>query len=149
MGPPDLIVEPVRAPEELLALQADADSDGRGMVSRLVREWREGRNRFDGPGEKVYLARRGSRVCAVGGLNRDPYAGGYAIGRVRRLYVAVDDRRKGIGSMIIDRLIADARGTYTSLHVRTYDAVAAAFYEAHGFERVIGKEEVTHRRPIV
>lgn len=148
MEPCDVIVEPLLGLEQLAALEADAHADGRAIVSRLIQEWRDGRNRFAGRGEQAYVAGRGERVCGVGGLNRDPFAGSDSIGRIRRLYVSVEDRRKGVGSAIVDRLIASARGVYTWLHVRTHDADAAAFYEARGFERIVGEADFTHRRPV-
>lgn len=149
MRPCDVVIEPLAGLEQLAALETDANTDGRAIVSRLVREWLDGRNRFSGAGERAYVAKLGGRVCGVGGLNRDPFAGNVAVGRVRRLYVAVDHRRKGIGTAIVERLMADARGVYTRLHLRTHDPHAAAFYEANGFERVMGDPDCTHRRSVV
>ena len=144
----DLVVEPLVAIEQLAALEADANADNRIMVSRLIREWLDGRNRFSRPGERAYIARLGDRVCGVCGLNRDPFAGDDATGRVRRLYVSVKDRRRGVGTAVIDKLMADARGVYTWIHLRTYDADAAVFYEALGFEPVTGNADCTHRRRV-
>ena len=143
---PDLKVEPFVDPHQLVALEVDAKADGRIMVSRFIEEWLDGRNRFSRSGEQAYVAKRGGRICGVCGLNRDPFAGSDAIGRVRRLYVAVRDRRHGVGSAVIDQLMADACGVYTWIHLRTYDAQAAAFYEAMGFERIVGDPKCTHRR---
>jgi N-acetylglutamate synthase-like GNAT family acetyltransferase len=148
-GARDLVVEPLVGPEQLAALEADARADGRAMVSRLIHEWLDGRNRFSRPGEKAYVARRDGRVCGVCGLNRDPFAGNDSIGRVRRLYVSVHNRREGIGTAIVDQLMADARGVYTWIHLRTRDAQAAAFYEAMGFEPVTGDDTCTHRRRVI
>jgi ribosomal protein S18 acetylase RimI-like enzyme len=149
MRPADVILEPLERPDLLSALEADAKADGRIMVSRFIQEWLDGRNRFSQPGEKAYIARRGERICAVCGLNRDPFAGDKSIGRVRRLYVSVKDRRNGIGTAVIEQLMSDARGVYTWVHLRTHDPEAAAFYEAIGFERVQGDAECTHRRRTV
>src|SRR5262245_21919431 len=121
MRPVDLTVGPFGDPDSLSVLEADAVSDGRIMVSRFLQEWRDGLNRFALPGEKAYIARRGERICAICGLNRDPFAADGSIGRVRRLYVAVRDRRNGIGTAVIDQLMADARGVYTWVHLRTHD----------------------------
>lgn len=149
MQPNRLIVEPLSAIEQLAALEADANADKRTMVARFVREWRDGRNRFSQPGEKAYIAKLGDRVCGVCGLNRDPFANSDSIGRVRRLYVSVQCRRKGVGSAVMEQLMTDARGVYTWIHLRTHDAEAAAFYEAIGFEPVVGNAECTHRRRVV
>src|SRR4249919_3646042 len=119
------------------------------MVSRFIEEWLDGRNRFSGAGEKAYVARRGDRISAVCGLNLDPFAGSETIGRVRRLYVALPDRRNGVGTAVVSQLMADARGVFEWLHLRTYDRDAAAFYVAVGFDTVIGNESYTHRRRVV
>ena len=63
MPPPDLVIEPLRYLEQLTELEADANANGHGMVSRLIREWRDGGNRFSAVGERVYVAKRGERVC--------------------------------------------------------------------------------------
>lgn len=144
----DPTIEPLHDLESLGALAADAEADGCGMVSRLIREWRDGGNRFDRPGERAYVARLGGRVCGVCGLNRDPFANDPSVGRVRRLYVAVADRRRGVGTAIVQRLMEDARGTFHSIRLRTHDLAASAFYEAVGFQRVAGDAECTHRREL-
>jgi predicted acetyltransferase len=82
-------------------------------------------------------------------MNLDPFAGTKNIGRVRRLYVAVRDRRSGVGTAVIGQLMADSRGVFDWLHLRTYDRDAAAFYEAVGFDPVIGDENYTHRHRVV
>ena len=148
MRPSDLVIEPLTDLEQLTALEADAGADGHNQVSRLIQEWLEGRNRFSAAGERVYVAKRGGRVCGVCGLNRDPYAGEDSIGRVRRLYVSAAERRTGIGRALIDRLMTEARGTYSWIHLRTHESEAAAFYEANGFEPVPGKADYTHRRRV-
>jgi GNAT superfamily N-acetyltransferase len=124
-------------PTRLAGLAADAEADGRRMVSRLIAEWSEGINRFDRPGERAYLALSEGRVVAVCGLNIDPYANDPLIGRVRRLYVAVAQRRRGVGSALMNVLADEARRHFRMLHVRTHDAEASAFYEALGFTRVV------------
>jgi GNAT superfamily N-acetyltransferase len=149
MPPPDLVIEPLRDLEQLTELEADANANGHGMVSRLIREWRDGRNRFSGAGERVYVAKRGERVCGVCGVNRDPYAGDDSIGRVRRFYVSAPERRLGIGRALIERLMADASGVYSWIHLRTHEHEAAAFYEANGFEAVAGNPDYTHRRRVI
>ena len=149
MCPADLVIEPLTDLEQLTGLEADVNADGQAMVSRLIREWRDGRNRFSAAGEGVYVAKRGERVCGVCGLNRDPYAGDDSIGRVRRLYVSVRERRTGIGRALIDRLRADASGVYSWIHLRTHEHEAAVFYEANGFEPIAGNPDYTHRRRVI
>jgi N-acetylglutamate synthase-like GNAT family acetyltransferase len=149
MRPADLVIAPLRNLEQLSELEADANADGQAMVSRLIRDWREGRNRFSAAGERVYVAQRGERVCGVCGVNRDPYAGDNSIGRVRRLYVSTRERRSGVGRALIDRLMSDATGVFSWIHLRAHERRAAAFYEANGFEAVAGNPDYTHRRRVI
>jgi GNAT superfamily N-acetyltransferase len=149
LPPVDVIVEPLIDLAQLAELEADARMAGCIMVSRFIEEWLDGRNRFSRLGERTYVARRGDRVRGVCGLNLDPFAGSETIGRVRRLYVASQDRRSGVGTAIMSRLMADARGVFEWLHPRTHDPDAAAFYGAIGFAPVIGDENCTHRRRVV
>jgi GNAT superfamily N-acetyltransferase len=142
----NLSIRPLTDPTQLMALAADATADGHRMVTRLIEEWFTGENRFDKPGERSYIASLDGRICAVCGLNIDPFAGDINIGRVRRLYVSGSVRRRGIGSAIIAQLVGDALGHFRELHLRTYDARAAAFYEAVGFTPVHAMEQCTHRR---
>ena len=142
-----LAVHPLTDPAVLTELAADAEVDGWHMVSRLIAEWADGTNRFSAPGEHVYLALDdGGQPVAVGGLNVDPFAGDPKVGRIRRLYVARTQRRRGVASALMKQLTADAAAYFRMLHLRTNDARASAFYEAIGFTRVIGDPNCSHRR---
>lgn len=144
MAPSKLIIEPLTALDPLAAIAADARVDGRKMVDRFIEEWTDGHNRFDKPGERAYFAKIGPDVCGLCGLNRDPFANDASIGRVRRLYVATAFRRRGIGSAIIEKLLQDARGVFHTIHLRTHDPNASAFYESLGFQRIANHPECTH-----
>ena len=148
MEPRPLAILHLSDPAILSGLAADATADGRRMVSRLIEEWAEGVNRFDGTGERAYVAVAGGSVVAVCGLNIDPFAGDPLVGRVRRLYVAAGERHRGVGSVMMTVLAEEARGHFQVLHLRTDDAGASAFYEALGFTRVEGVPNCTHRRSV-
>lgn len=146
MTSPPLQIVPLSDAQILYKLAADAEADGWRMVSRLMAEWEQRINRFDGPGECIHsVIEADGSVIAVGGLNRDPFAGDPVIGRIRRLYVATTHRRRGVGSALMERLTADAAGHFRLLHLRTNNPVAADFYEAIGFSRVTGEPKWTHR----
>ncbi|HEY0008506.1 MAG TPA: GNAT family N-acetyltransferase [Tepidisphaeraceae bacterium] len=131
-------------PDHLTDLAAEAQIGGHRMVRRLIEEWRDGRNRFDAPGESVFTATINGRIVGVVGLNRDPFADDVSVGRVRRLYVAADHRRSGIATALMAHLVNDAKGHFRSLHLRTHDPIAAAFYAAVGFKTVTDNDVVTH-----
>ena len=149
MPPPTLAITPLTDPSVLSALANQATAEGHRMVARLIDEWRTGENRFDIPGERLYIATIDGQACGVCGLNIDPFAKNHRIGRVRRVYVSAAHRRRGIGSALMRQLTRDAAGRFDELCLRTHDPRAAAFYEAIGFTRLKGAEYCTHRRSVV
>jgi GNAT superfamily N-acetyltransferase len=141
----DIVVAALSDARSLTDLAQDAERDGHRMVSHLISEWTDGTNRFAKPGESLYIAREGEQIVGVCGLNVDPYLADPAVGRVRRLYVAVASRRSRVGTVLVDRIVADARDSFDTLRLRTRNPVAAAFYESHGFVPVAGDEVCTHQ----
>ena len=125
------------------ALIAEASALGFPMMERLRREWLDGTNRFDLPGEILLAAWVDGHLVAIGGLNRDPYADDSSLGRVRHLYVLADYRERGIGRALVRRIAAEARAYFVVLRLRTATAQGARFYEELGFVRAEG-EAVTH-----
>ena len=127
----------------LAALLAESEQQGFGFVRRLVEEWESEANRFDRPGEALFVARVGDDVVGVCGLNVDPYAGDPKIGRVRHLYVLVPHRRSGIGEQLVADVLEAAQGRFARLHLRTTNATAARLYERMGFRRTAARDH-TH-----
>lgn len=149
MRPTPPVILSLTDPAVLAELAADAEADGWRMVSRLIAEWADGRNRFTTPGERAYIAvDPDGRAVAVCGLNVDPFASDPTTGRIRRLYVARTHRRRGIASTLMQKLLVDAIGHFRMLHLRTDSADASAFYEAIGFARVADDPNCTHRRSL-
>jgi GNAT superfamily N-acetyltransferase len=124
-------------------LRAEAGAEGFRFVDKLVTEWNLGQNRFAAPGEVLLGAFRASRLVAVGGLNRDPYADQLEIGRLRHLYVERAARRSGIGSALVRQLLERARGVFQSVRLRTDTQEAADFYGYLGF-RLVCDRAATH-----
>lgn len=118
------------------------------MLDRLQQEWNEGTNRFDQAGEILLLAIQNQQVVGVCGLNRDPYTDDDRVGRVRRLYVSVDSRRRGIGRLLVTEIQNHCQGVFDQLRLRTDTPEADAFYRCLGFRRVKGDPECTHLREI-
>jgi GNAT superfamily N-acetyltransferase len=142
----EIIIQPIDSLpiDRLSALVTEADATGfRGLV-RLVEDWRSGLNRFKQPGEALFIAIEDARVVGVCGLNRDPYLSDPTVGRVRHLYVAVDHRRKGIGTQLAHAVIGAARGHFARLRLRTDSPIADAFYRSLGFVPVTGEPACSH-----
>jgi GNAT superfamily N-acetyltransferase len=124
-------------------LQREALQEGFLFIERLWKEWQSGDNRFTAPGEKLYGCTDQGVLVAIGGLNRDPFAGLPDVGRIRRVYVRPAWRNKGIGEALILALIETARTSFTSLHLRAANPAAARLYERIGFSPSLASE-ATH-----
>lgn len=119
--------------QELTEILAESKMAGFHAMERLITDWQTGVNRFDRPGEALFIARQGDRILGVCGLNRDPCIDSSQIGRVRRLYVMHDSRRQGIGRTLVHQVIEVAKLSFDRLHVRTTNPIAAQFYQSLGF----------------
>lgn len=119
-------------------------AEGFSMLRRLQDHWRDGSNTFSKPGEAFFGVFEGASLAGVGGLNVDPYLAGSGSGRVRHVYVAPLFRRHGVGRLLLEAIVARARGEFAVLNLRAPDA-AHAFYEALGFKPVEGDQFATHR----
>ena len=142
-----IVIQPIDSLpyDGLSALVTEADANGFRALSRLLSEWRSGLNRFDQPGEALFIAADNGRVVGVCRLNRDPYAGDPTVGRVRHLYVAVDHRRKKIGTQLVRAVVAAAQGHFARLRLKTDNAGADAFYQSIGFTTVAGEPSCSHQ----
>ncbi len=129
-------------PELLAELRASSLSEGFKFVDRLMREWESGANRFERPGEALFCCQIDGVVAGICGLNCDPYAADERVGRVRRLYVFPKYRKQGLGKALLQAVIAEARGRFELLHLRT--EAAAAFFESNGFRPTESTKDVTH-----
>lgn len=134
------------APDALAPLLAASAAEGFRFVARLAAEWATGAARFDRPGEVLLGGFADGRLVAVGGLTRDPYGDESAVGRLRRVYVLPEARRRGVGAGLVRALEAAAAGHYAELVLRTDTASAARFYEALGYARLPAGLTATHRR---
>lgn len=130
--------------EAFRALVEESRLEGFWMLVRLADGWEGGRNRFSRRGETLLAAWSDKGLAGVCGLNVDPYAELRREGRVRHLYVRQDQRRTGVGTLLLKAIIDKARLHFPVLNVRAPDG-ASAFYEALGFKPVQGDEFVTHR----
>jgi GNAT superfamily N-acetyltransferase len=131
------------APSDLAELLAEGEAEGHRFLRRLNTKLVSGSNRFQRPGEALFVARDDDRIVAVCGLNVDPYAGEH-VGRVRHLYVRAAYRQRGVGRMLVGAVVAHGRQSFTRLHLCTHDAWAARFYEAVGFRPEAGNPHFSH-----
>jgi ribosomal protein S18 acetylase RimI-like enzyme len=124
-------------PLEFETLLAESIQDGHHFLGKMKDEWASGKNRFDREGEILFAVHDGKQnLAAIGGLNVDPYAQDHAVARIRHLYVGVKYRRQGLGRLLLERLLAQARGRFSLLRLRTNNPAAVEMYERVGFLRV-------------
>lgn len=137
--------------QEFTEMLAESKMAGFRAIERLITDWETGINRFDRPGEALFIARQcapqsgsgSDRILGVCGLNRDPYTDSNQIGRVRRLYVMQDSRCQGTGRTLVHQIIEVAKLSFDRLHVRTTNPIAAQFYQSLGF-MLCHDESATH-----
>jgi GNAT superfamily N-acetyltransferase len=120
-------------PPDIEGLRKAAEDEGHNLVDRLVDEWQDGSNRFDRPGEVLAEVRCDDALCAVGGLNIDPYIDDPTVGRIRHVFVHPDARRIGIGRELVGFLVESGRGHFDRVRLRSTSDPGPAFYPAIGF----------------
>jgi N-acetylglutamate synthase-like GNAT family acetyltransferase len=128
------------------SLLPEAIQEGFNALRWLRDDWKHGVNRFSEPGEAIYTARVSGRLAGVCGVNLDPFAGDAEIGRLRRLYVHPQFRRRGVGRRLVQHALNNSRGHFRRIRLRTLDESSAAFFEAIGFTKFEGDERCTHQK---
>ena len=119
----------------LKGLAIEAGTEGYDFVQKTIAEWNNGQNNFSQDGEFFFGAFYKGDCIGIGGLNIDPYTLDCKIGRVRHLYVSINYRKRGIGKLILDKIIESAKGSFDKLRLYTENPIAESFYEKNGFKR--------------
>ncbi len=141
------ITRETELPADAQRLARLASHLGHNHLDRLISEFEAGINRFDRPGEALFVIRGGDRsLIGVGGLNIDPYYPQSPPGRVRRLFIHPSHRRKGVGSVLMRSIEAYASHYFTLLQLFTSSATADAFYTSLGYDRVHDRFKVSHAK---
>ena len=142
----ELRVERVTAlpAEELQPLRTEATAQGFGFVGRLIDDFHAGRNRFDKPGEALFIVRNRNTLAGIGGLNIDLYANDAGVGRVRHVYVPASQRRQGAGRALLMAIMTAAFASFAELRLRTNTIEGARFYESLGFSPATDIDSATH-----
>lgn len=129
---------------ELLPFQLESQKEGFQLINKLITEYENEKNRFDKPGEVLFAVYFQKRMVGIGGLNRDPYSSDNVTGRIRHVYVLNQVRRLGIGSLLINQIIKEARLSFHVLTLRTLTETGCLFYEKLGFQKTTKLNGATH-----
>jgi GNAT superfamily N-acetyltransferase len=125
-------------------LVEEARAERVAFLDRMMGQWQSGVMRFDGPGETLLGTFQGERLIGICGLSIDPYLDNPRVGRLRHLFVGKAGRGKGIGSALVDAILAHARDHFVLVRLRTDADIRGAFYASFGF-RPIDDDNATHQ----
>ena len=121
---------------DLDSIVKQSKEDGFRFVERLINDYKNGRNTFNRFGEGLFgVFNEEGVLVAIGGLNKDPFSNGQCIGRLRRFYVDKEYRRSGIGSLLVKKIINEAKRFYKILVLHTDTDQADKFYSSNGFTK--------------
>ncbi|KOO51387.1 GNAT family N-acetyltransferase [Viridibacillus arvi] len=117
-------------------LVKQSKADGFRFVERLVNDYKNGSNTFNHIGEGLFgVFNEEGVLVAIGGLNKDSFSNEQSIGRLRRFYVSKAYRRNGIGSLLVKRIIEEAKKYYKIIVLHTDTEQADKFYSSIGFSK--------------
>jgi GNAT superfamily N-acetyltransferase len=111
-------------------LRAEARAEGYLFVERLATDWLSGTTRFDREGEALLAAHVNGVLAGIGGLTLEPVVP--AALRMRRFYVRLAYRRRGIGRKLATVLLEPAQSA-GGLVIVNAAPVSAVFWESLGF----------------
>lgn len=104
-------------------------------IGAMVRSDIDDRAKFYPPTGRFYLVRMGDGFVGVGCLKRLAHE----VGEIQRMYVRAEARGAGVGRLLVDRLLADAKALgYRTLRLESLRALDAA----HALYRSVGFVEI-------
>ncbi|PHG12075.1 GNAT family N-acetyltransferase [Bacillus toyonensis] len=118
---------------EISHLVQDSKEGGFNFLIKLINEYENKINVFNKTGECLYGIFQGEKLIGIGGLNEDPYTENNKIGRVRRFYIAKEYRRKGLGRLLLVRILSDAKKYFNIVVLNTDTEQGDKFYTSGGF----------------
>lgn len=121
-----------RLPRDISKLVLESKQEGFRFLHRLVTEFEDESNMFNGSGECLLVVKEGGNILAIGGLN----IYGTDTGRLRRVFVSKQYRNKGIGKALIGALEHHAAKSFKNVVLYTDNVLAAKFYERCGYKSV-------------
>ncbi|PEK62861.1 GNAT family N-acetyltransferase [Bacillus wiedmannii] len=118
-------------------LVQESKEEGFNFLIKLISEYENKINIFNKTGECLYGIFQGEKLIGIGGLNEDPYTENNKISRLRRFYIAKEYRRKGLGKLLLVRIISDAKKYFNIVVLNTDTVLGDKFYTSIGFVKGI------------
>ena len=104
-------------------------------ISRMLGDFIDDRGNYKPPDGIMYLVRTGNHPIGTGGFKKI----NDSICELKRIYIRKAYRKTGLGSKLIERIIADARNSgYAEMHLESARFMEDAFrlYERFGFREI-------------
>ncbi|MFD5259927.1 GNAT family N-acetyltransferase [Bacillus wiedmannii] len=114
-------------------LVQESKEEGFNFLIKLKSDYENKINTFNKTGECLYGIFQVERLIGIGGLNEDPFTENNKIGRVRRFYIAKEYRRKGLGGLLLVRILNDAKKYFNIVVLHTDTEQGDKFYTSSGF----------------
>ncbi|MBO1583101.1 GNAT family N-acetyltransferase [Bacillus sp. XF8] len=125
-------------------LVEESKKEGFNFLIKLVNEYRNKTNTFNKKGECLYGVFQDEVLIGIGGINQDPYMKAKVVGRLRRFYISKAYRRKGIGNLLLRKILSDAKEHFQTVVLYTDTKQASQFYISNGFMKSEGYQGATH-----
>ncbi|WIL45125.1 GNAT family N-acetyltransferase [Bacillus bombysepticus] len=125
-------------------LVQESKDEGFYFLIKLISEYENKINTFNKTGECLYGIFQGEKLIGIGGLNEDPYTINNKIGRIRRFYIAKKYRRKGLGRLLLVRIINDAKKHFNIVVLNTDTVQGDKFYTSSRFVKGTKYMGVSH-----
>ena len=119
--------------KDIYSLVTESQTEGYRHLTRLLDEYESGINRFNEPGEALFITIFKTSIIGICGLNRDPYSKNKRVGRVRRFYISRPFRRTGVAQKLMKFVTDLARENFEILVLKTDNPIADIFYKKLGF----------------
>ncbi|PFM14801.1 GNAT family N-acetyltransferase [Bacillus cereus] len=114
-------------------LVQESKEEGFNFLIKLKSDYENKINTFNKTGECLYGIFQVEGLIGIGGLNEDPFTENNKIGRVRRFYIAKEYRRKGLGRLLLVRILNDAKKYFNIVVLHTDTEQGDKFYTSSGF----------------
>lgn len=126
-------------------LVEESEQEGYRFLTRLVKQYADGSELFQKPGEALFGVWKEDELVGIGGILQNSYSDDPSSGRLRRFYVLAKERRHGVGTLLLEACLNKAKESFKSVTCRTDSAKADAFYRQNGFVAVHHSPDTTHR----